>query len=116
MENAGAPWTTEEPAPPISRGRATPTSKAAKSEITDDIEAGDTDGAKPVTPKSKPKVSKEPTTKSAGASAKRGRKALETDVGGEAAVDENSSRKKIAKVTPSPATEEQDEIKEEVKG
>jgi hypothetical protein len=116
MEDAGAPWTTDQPAPPISRGRATPASKAAKSKATDDIEAGDTDGAKPVTPKSKTKISKEPNAKSAGASAKRVRKASEIDDGGEAAVDENSSRKKIAKVTPSSATEEQAEIKEEVKG
>jgi hypothetical protein len=113
METAGALWATDEPATQTSRGRANPASKAAKSETTDDIDAGDPEGAGPVTPKSKPKASKKIATKTPGSSAKRGRKAL--DVGGEAATDENATPKKKAKVTPVPVSEEQDDVKVEPK-
>jgi hypothetical protein len=77
MENAGAPWATDKPAPPIS---------------------------------------KQATAKSAGASAKRGRKAPEIGLGGEAEMDESSRRKKRAKATLTPVTEEQDGVEPDVKG
>jgi hypothetical protein len=101
MEDAGALWTTDQPAAPDRGSDGKSASKTAESKAKKDIGGDEDDAVDPVTPTPKPKAGAQKKAPAAtGSSTKRGRKAREFDTDGEETTEKKSTPRKKSKVAP----------------
>jgi hypothetical protein len=117
MEEAGAGWVNDQASAstPKRAGGAKSNPKTAGAEAKNGVVSDMDDGAEPVTPKPKVKAQAKSPTKAAGSATKRGRKAKDTDVGGNGPTTEDATPRKKPKVTSLNTGEVQGDLEVQVK-
>lgn len=107
MEDAGALWTTDQPAAPDRGSDRKSASTTAKTKAKNDIGGDEDDAVDPVTPTPKPKAgAQKKAPAAAGSSTKRGRKARDSDTDGEETTEKELTPRKKSKVAPGTVIDE----------
>lgn len=117
MEEAGAAWLKDQPAVSTSKREtgAKPKAKTAEVKAENGTGDGEEEGADPEPPQPRTKSQRKPLPKSANSATKRGQKAKASDTEGEDATNESAPPGKKAKVTHQAASEDQEEVGEQIK-
>lgn len=110
MEDAGALWTADQPSTPTHGSAAQPASKTTKNKPQNEAVAEMMGTTQLDTMKKKVKNQRKSSAKTVGSSTKHSRMVDHTEIDEEGTVTEDAPRKKKAKVSPSPATEQQNEV------
>jgi hypothetical protein len=107
MEDAGALWTTDQPAAPDRGSDGKSASKTAETKAKNDIGGDADDAVEPVTPTPKAKAgAQKKAPAAAGSSTKRGRKAKDSDTDGEETIEKKSTPRKKSKAAPGTVIDE----------